>query len=313
MDRLQGMQVFVRVAQHLGFAAAARELRMSAAQVTKHVHALEAALGTRLLDRTTRRVALTEAGRVYLERCLECLQVLEDADASLDELSRQPSGTLRLSAPLDFREHLVPLLAELIAAHPQLVVELRLSNRVVDLVEEGVDLAVRVAHALDGRYVARPFARTRLAVYGARDYLDRHGRPRDPESLAEHGFLVFTEPRPLLELSFRRANADVRVQFRPALLCNDGAALQLALRAGAGLAVAPSFLVHADVAAGRVEALLPDWTLPTFGVYAVYPHRRFVSPKVRVVLEALSARYGDGSRDPWWLPPGLDRGSATGA
>ncbi|MBL8359076.1 MAG: LysR family transcriptional regulator [Rubrivivax sp.] len=300
MDRLHAMQVFVRVAQHLGFAAAARELHLSAASVTKAVSALEAGVGTRLLDRTTRRVALTEAGRIYLDRCIEALQALDDADASLAEFSRQPAGTLRLTAPLDFRESLMPVVADVMAAHPALTVDLRLSNRVVDLVEEGVDLAVRAAHVLDGRYVARPIARTRLAVFGAPAYLRTHGRPAHPDDLAAHRFLVFTEPRPLLELPLRRGADERRVHFAPTMLCNDGDAIRIALRRGLGLAVAPSFLVAPDLADGTVEPLLPGWTLPTFGVYAVYPHRRFVSPKVRVLLDALAARFGDGTADPWW-------------
>ncbi|MFT3957478.1 MAG: LysR substrate-binding domain-containing protein [Piscinibacter sp.] len=300
MDRLQAMQVFVRVAQHLGFAAAARELQLSAAAVTKAVNALEAAVGTRLLDRTTRRVALTEAGRVYLERCIEALQALEDADASLAELSRQPAGTLRLTAPLDFRASLMPVVADVMAEHPAMGIDLRLSNRVVDLVEEGVDLAIRAAHALDGRYVARQIACTRLAVFGAPAYLRTHGRPAHPNELAAHRFLVFTEPRPMLELPFRCAGDECRVRFTPAMLCNDGDAIRIALRRGLGLAVMPSFVVAPDLVEGGVEPLLHDWTLPAFGVFAVYPHRRFVSPKVRVLLDALAAHFGDGTTDPWW-------------
>lgn len=253
MDRLQAMQVFVRVAQHLGFAAAARELQLSAAAVTKAVNALEATV-----------------------------------------------GTLRLTAPLDFRASLMPVVADVMAAHPALTVDLRLSNRVVDLVEEGVDLAVRAAHALDGRYVARPVARTRLAVFGTPAYLRAHGRPAHPDDLAAHRFLVFTEPRPMLELPFHRAGEERRVRFAPAMLCNDGDAIRLALRRGLGLAVVPSFVVAPDLAGGEVEPLLNDWTLPDFGVFAVYPHRRFVSPKVRVLLDALAARFGDGTADPWW-------------
>src|SRR5262252_8118397 len=147
MDIVDGMRVFVRVAQRSGFAAAARELRMSPAAVTKHVAALETRVGARLLDRTTRRVALTEAGRVYLERCHECLQAFDDADAAVSELSDAPRGKLRISRP-------------------------------VDLVEEGFDVAIRAAAKLEGDYVARPLAPLRLGVYAAPSYLREHGRPR---------------------------------------------------------------------------------------------------------------------------------------
>src|SRR5258706_2477618 len=139
MDRVQSMEVFARVAQHMGFARAARHLRMSTASVSKHVTALEARVGTRLFDRTTRRVALTEAGRAYLERCQECLQALDDADASVGDLAGEPRGLLRLTAPIDFGETLHPVMIEVMRMHPELGIDLRLSNRVVDMVEEGFD------------------------------------------------------------------------------------------------------------------------------------------------------------------------------
>ena len=300
MDRLQGMKVFVRVAQDAGFAAAARELRMSPAAVTKHVSALEGQIGTRLFDRTTRRVALTEAGRVYLERCLECLQVLEDAEASVSELAKAPKGLLRVTAPVDFGEHLMPVLAEVMSAHPDIAVDLRLSNRVVDLVEEGIDLAVRVAPALDGRYVARPLARSRLVFYASPQYLDRHGRPRRPEELPAHRCLVFAEPRPMEEFVFTRGRRKVRIRLKPVLSTNSGEAFRAALHQGVGVGPMPSFLARRELDAGRIEPVLGDWSLPEYHVFAVYPHRRFVSPKVRVLVDALRARIGDGSQDPWW-------------
>lgn len=304
MDRLQSMKVFARVAQHVGFAAAARELRMSPAAVSKHVSALEAEIRTRLFDRTTRKVGLTEAGRVYLERCLECLQALEDADASVGELAKKPGGLLRVTAPTDFGDRLLSVVADVMSAHPEIAVDLRLTNRVVDLVEEGIDVAVRIAPALDGAYVARQLARTRLAVFAAPEYLARHGRPRRPEDLASHGSLVFAEPRPMTELLFARGRRQVRVKLNPVMTSNSGAALQGALVRGLGLCAVPSFIAREDFAAGRIELVLPDWSLlPEFRVFAVYPHRRFLSPKVAVFVQALRAAYGDGTTDPWWPEP----------
>ncbi len=300
MDRLQSMQVFVRVAQGAGFAAAARGLRMSPGAVSKHVGALEAQVGARLFDRTTRRVALTEAGRVYLERCLECLQALEDADASVGELAKAPKGLLRVTAPIDFGGHLMPVLAGVMQSHPEIAIDLRVSNRVVDLVEEGIDVAVRVAPALDGRYVARQLARSRLAMFAAPDYLRRHGRPRRPEDLAQHRCLVFAEPRPMDEHTFRRGRRKVRVKLNAVMTTNSGEAFCDALQQAIGIGALPSFLARAHVQAGRIEPLLLDWALLDFGVFAVYPHRRFVSPKVRVFIDALRAAFGDGTQDPWW-------------
>jgi DNA-binding transcriptional LysR family regulator len=301
MDKLQAMQVFVRVAQRSSFAAAGRDLRMSPAAVTKHVAALEARIGARLFDRTTRRVGLTEPGRMYLERCIECLQAFEDADAAIGELSREPKGLLRVTAPVDLGHELAPIIARLMNDYPQIRSELQLSNRPVDLVDEGVDVAVRVAAALDGRYVARAVALTRVGVFAAPDYLRRHGRPRRPEELARYRALVFLEPRPRDEWVFERGGESVRVKFDGFMTSNFGAALSMASAAGAGVVVAPSFVTCADLASGRLELVLPEWrVLPELRVYAIYPHRRFLAPKVKAFVEALLVAYGDGTRDPWW-------------
>jgi DNA-binding transcriptional LysR family regulator len=296
MDQLQGMKVFVQVAQHASFATAARNLRLSAPAVSKHVASLEARIGTRLFDRTTRRVGLTEAGRVYLERCLECLQSLEEADASVRELANDPTGLLRVTAPIDFGEHLVPVVADVMNANPGVVVDLKLTNRVIDLVEEGVDAAVRVARSLDGQFVARPIARTQLAIFGSPEYLNRRGRPRAPEDLAAHRSLVFAEPRAMDELLLAKGRREVRVHR------------------GVGLAVQPSFVAGRDLAAETIEHVLPEWTLPELRVFVIYPHRRFLSPKVRVFVEALRAAFGDGARDPWWpdAPRAVGRSRARG-
>jgi DNA-binding transcriptional LysR family regulator len=180
------------------------------------------------------------------------------------------------------------------------VVDLRLSNRVMDMVEEGIDVGVRIAHSLDGGYVARPLARTRLAIFGAPAYLRRHGRPGTPEELSSHRSVVFTEPRPMQELLFAQGSREVRVKLNAVMMSNDGEALLSALRRGVGLGAFPSFMARGDVEAGRIEPVLQGWSLPEYRVFAVYPHRRFVSPKVRVFLEALTASFGDGTGDPWW-------------
>lgn len=294
------MRVFVRVAQGEGFAAAARDLRLSTATVSKHVSALEGQLRTRLFDRTTRRVALTEAGRVYLERCLEALHALEDADASVGELAKEPTGVLRVTAPFDFGEHLVGIIGGVLRAHPSLSVDLRLSNRVIEMVEEGVDVGIRIAQSLDGRYVARPLARSRLSVYASPAYLDRHGRPTRPEDLEAHRCLVFAEPKPLDNLVFTRGRRRVAVKLGAAIMSNGGTELWLAARQGLGLMVCPSFIAGGDLAAGRLEVVLRDWSLPEYRVFAVYPHRRFLAPKVKAFLEAATSAIGDGTRDPWW-------------
>lgn len=302
MDSVQNMRVFARVAQLGGFSAAARDLHLSGAAVTKHVAALEARVGARLLNRTTRSVSLTEAGRIYLERCLECLQAFDDADASVGNFSSAPRGLLRLTAPIEFGNiHLPPLIAAFTARHPQITIDLHLSNRIVDLVEYGMDLALRFASGLDAGYVARHLATARGAFWASPGYLREHGRPRKPEDLARHRTLVFAEPAPRDDVLFVRGNKKVRVKLTPAILSNSGEALMECACHSAGIALAPSFLAAPAYAAGRVEPVLLDWTTFNGRLFACYPHRRFLSPKVAAFLEFLLATYGhDPSRDPWW-------------
>lgn len=301
VDKLQTMKVFVRVAQRAGFAAAARDLAMSPAAVTKHVAALETRVRARLFDRTTRKVGLTEVGRAYLERCLECLQAFEDADAAVNQLGGRPAGLLRVTAPVDVGQSIMAALSRFMKAYPDVVVDLQLSNRPVDLVDEGFDVAIRVAPALTGQYVVRPLAMVGIGIFGSAEYLRVHGRPRRPEDLARHRMLVFTEPRPREEWVLERAGKQVRVKLEPAMLSNNAHALMSALRDGVGLCMIPSFLAGQDAAAGRLELLLTDWTVvPRFRMCALYPHRRFLPAKVRLLVEALRSELGDASRDPWW-------------
>jgi DNA-binding transcriptional LysR family regulator len=302
MDPVHSMRVFARVAQRGGFAVAARELHLSAAAVSKHVAALEERVGARLINRTTRSLCLTEAGTVYLERCLECLQAFDDADASVSEISRAPRGLLRMAAPVEFGNvHVPPLIAAFCARYPQITIDLQLSNRMVDLVEQGIDLALRFAPSLDAGYVARHLATTRGAFWASPEYLRIHGRPKKPEDLQQHRLLLFSEPAPLDEMLFVRGNKKVRLKLRPAMLSNGGQALMEAACLSVGIVFAPSMLAGVAWSAGRLQPLLHDWTTYTGRLYACYPHRRHLSEKVRALLEFLRATYGDDpSVDPWW-------------
>lgn len=304
MDSVLSMRVFARVAQLGGFSAAARDLRLSGAAVTKHVIALEERIGARLLNRTTRSVSLTEAGRTYLERCLECLQAFDDADESVGELAHAPRGLLRLTAPVEFGNvHLPPLLAAFNARYPQITIDLHLSNRTIDLVESGMDLGLRVTTSLDASssYVARPLASSRGAFWASREYLRAHGRPRRPEDLTKHRCLVFAEPALYDEVSFTRGKQRVRVKLVPAMQSNSGQALLECACHAAGVVLLPSFLAAPAYAEGRIEPLLLDWSTFNGRLFACYPHRRHLSQKVAVLIEFLRGVYGDDpTADPWW-------------
>jgi DNA-binding transcriptional LysR family regulator len=308
MDAVQMMRVFARVTQRASFAAAAEDLRMSRASVSKHVAAIEERLGVRLLDRTTRSVSVTEAGRVYLERCLECLQAYDDSEAAIGGMTAEPKGLLRVAAPFDFARHLPALITAFMKAHPAIDLDLRLSNRTLDMVDEGIDVYLRITNSLDAESIARPLATTRLGLWGARSYFQKHPRPRTPSDLAHHRFALFNEPPVLDEWTFERGRKRVRVRLRPRIVANSGDMLVAAVCSGVAMAVIPSFLLppeHADL----IEPVLLEWSLGQRGVYAVYPHRRFVPSKVRAFVDYLRAASGDSSRDPWWpatIPaPGL--------
>ena len=294
VDSLKTMQVFVRVGQRSGFAAAARDLRMSPAAVTKHIAALEKRLNARLFDRTTRQVALTEAGRVYLERCLACLQAFDDADNSVRQLTLSPRGLLRVTAPVDLQHDLPPIVARFLAAHPAVTVHLNLTNRPVSLVEEGLDVAVRVASpSLSGDYVARLLAPLPMGVAASPAHLREHGRPHKPQDLAHHRNLVFIEPQPRLRWTFARGGARTEVTVNPVLSTNSGTALVVAAAADAGITIAPIFTLRPFLEAGSLVLLLTDWKIePDLRLFAVYPHRRFLSPNVTSFVEALRQGLG---------------------
>lgn len=293
------MRVFSRVAQRASFAAAAEDLRMSRASVTKHVAALEEKHGVRLLDRTTRSVSMTEAGRAYLERCLECVQAYDDSEAALGGLATEPKGRLRVVAPFDLSRHLPDILARFMAEHPAIDLDLRLSNRTLDMVDEGADVYIRVSNALERDSIARRLATTRFGLWGSRSYFRKHARPRTLADLTEHRFALFNEPPILDKWTFVRHRKRTTVTLRPAVVANSGEMLAAAVCNGVALAVLPSFVLPSDRIA-QLERVLPEWSIGERGVYAVYPHRRFVPSKVRAFVEFFRTALGDGTRDPWW-------------
>jgi DNA-binding transcriptional LysR family regulator len=293
------MRVFTRVAQRASFSAAAEDLRMSRASVTKHVAAIEERLGVRLLDRTTRSVSVTEAGRVYLERCLECLQAYDDSEAAIGGLAAEPKGPLRVAAPFDFIRHLRDLIAGFMAAYPAIELDLRLSNRTLDMVDEGIDVYLRITNTLGAESIARRLATTQLGVFGARSYFQKHPKPRTPSDLARHRFALFNEPPVLDEWTFERHGKRVKTRLRPSTIANSGEVLIAAVFSGATMGIIPSFLLIPERMAD-LELVLPEWSLGQRGIYATYPHRRFVPSKVRAFVDFFRTALGDGKRDPWW-------------
>ena len=312
LDQVTSMRVFTRVAAAGSLAAAGRALGLSQTMVTKHVDALEARLGVRLMQRSTRRLTLTEAGRSYLDACGRILARIEEAEQEASAGQVEPRGLLRMNVPVPFgTRQIAPLLGAFIARHPQVSVELGLNDRLVDLIEEGWDLAVRIGVLRDSSLVARRLAPCRTVVCASPAYLEAHGRPRTVADLAGHNCLGYTLSD---RLSASRwgfgLDGVVVANVTGSLRSNNGEALRVAALAGLGVIYQPSFLVSDDLRADRLVALpLDHETMAAGHVHAVFRPDRHLPPKSRAMIEFLAEQFG---RDPPWDRQ-LDRGQSCGS
>jgi DNA-binding transcriptional LysR family regulator len=289
--RLDEIAVFIEVVRKRSFVRAAEQLGASVSAVSRSVAALEARLGVRLLQRTTRSVGLTEAGGAYFSRCEALLAELESAEAEASALGDELQGRLRVSAPSGLgMTHLVPALPEFLARHPKLTVDLDLSNRFVDLVEERYDLAIRTGTLRDSRLVARRLGSNRRRLAASRDYLARHGAPRHPRELARHACLVLdiTDHPDRWDLQRRGETAAMNVSGP--LRSNNALALHDACSRGLGIALLPGFALAEDFAAGRLVHVLPQWATEEQGIYAIYPGYRFIPAKVRALVDYFAGK-----------------------
>lgn len=292
MDRLQSMAIYVQVVELGSFAAAAKAANLSATMIAKHVAALERRLGSRLLYRTTRRHGLSEVGKLYYDRCKALLADVEAAESSVSLLQGSPRGTLRVTAPVSFgARRLAPAMAEFLRLYPDVSVDLSLSDRVVDLVEEGTEVAVRIGHLADSRLVARPLQSYRSLLCAAPAYLRRCGMPRSPADLTSHTCLGFSYARSQGRWRLIRGREERTVRYSPRLLANNGEALRQAALAGAGILLQPEVLLGDDVAAGKLVRLLPAWTLPERPMHLVHAKDRHMTPKLQRFIEFMLQRF----------------------
>ena len=288
MDNFTGMAVFARVVEANSFTEAARRLGMSKAAVSKQVSKLEERLGARLLNRTTRRLSLTEVGAAFYERCARIVAEAEEAELAVTRLNATPRGTLRIDAPVNFgMQYLAPLLPPFMLQHPDLRVDMSFNDRFVDLVEEGCDLAVRIGQLPDSSLVARKLAETRSVICAAPSYWDRHGRPHDPSELAIHDCFAYSYLATGSEWRLQGPAGNVAVRVSGSLAANNGDVLRQAAVAGLGVVAMPVFIVCDDLRDGRLEPVLRDWEPATRGIYAVYPQNRHLSAKVRAFVDHL--------------------------
>jgi DNA-binding transcriptional LysR family regulator len=288
MDRLTSLTAFVRVVDSGGFSAAGRRLNMSTTMVSNHVQALEDRLGARLLNRTTRKVSLTEVGQAYYERCVQILADIEQADDIAGALQSTPRGTLRIYTHTHMVPFVAPVVAEFLKSYPEVKVDLSMGERTVDLIDEGIDLAVRMVPPPDSSLIVRSLATWRHVLCCSPAYIEQHGRVQQLSELDQHDCVRHVNYPYQDEWRFvdrKAAPASVRVSGR--LTTNSGEALRVAALEGVGICLAAGFLVHADLEAGRLVRLLPEYRPVELSMNAVYPHRHHLSAKVRTFIDRL--------------------------
>jgi DNA-binding transcriptional LysR family regulator len=301
MDRLTEMEAFATVVDQGGFTDAARRLGLSKSAVSKHVSSLESRLGARLLNRTTRRVSPTEVGLVYYDRARRVLTDAGEADAAVSALQSAPSGLLRVSAPTCFgAAHVAPALGGFLGAHPEVSVGLALADRLVEIVSEGFDLAVRVGEMEDSSLLVRKLATCHRQLVAAPDYLRRHGHPERIDDLPRHALLHFAAQAGGAVWRITAPSGERRqIRAQGRITVNDGRSLLAACEAGLGIAFLPSYLYGEAMRAGRVAPAIPGLAPETLSVSAVYPPGPHTQPKVRAFIDFLAHRFRGRGAEEW--------------
>lgn len=291
MNRWEGLDEFVAVAECGQFTAAAERLGLSSSQVSRQIARLEERLHTRLFYRTTRKVALTEAGHTFLQHCQRLQDAREEALNAIGDLGSEPKGLLRMTCAVAYGERfIVPLVTAFMALHPRLCVDIELSNRTLDLVQDGFDIAIRLGRLQDSRMLATRLAPRRMYLCASADYLQRYGRPHSLSELARHNCLIGSSDVWTFQLEGREASQRINGNWR----CNSGQAVLDAALAGLGLCQLPDYYVLEHLRSGALVSLLDNHQPPNTAVWALYPQQRHLSPKVRQLIDAL--RYGLAQR-----------------
>jgi DNA-binding transcriptional LysR family regulator len=298
MDRITSMTSFVKVVDTGGFSSAARALNLSPSVVTNHIQSLEERLGVRLLNRSTRKVSLTEVGHAYYDRCVRIIAELDDADQVAEALQSKPRGNLRLNTAVAIPAIIAPVIAEFVALYPEASVSVVATGRMVDLVEEGFDLAIRVTPVQTSSLIVRRLASFRFVVYGAPDYFASRGKPERPADLARHNCMSFPDGPWGTDWQF---DIDQVVPIAGNLQANNVDSLRLAAVLGQGLIYIPTFLVCDELKSGRLVPVLSEFSTVERSIDAIYPHRQHLSAKVRSFIDLLAKHFHGAS---WAGPDG---------
>jgi DNA-binding transcriptional LysR family regulator len=293
MDRLVAMRQFATVVETGSFSAAAKRLNMGQPAVSKTIANLEEFLGVRLITRTTRAQVLTEAGKRYYERVRVVLDEADAAEAAARDAARSLAGRLRLAAPPTYAAlHMLPRLHEFLDAHPELSIDLILDDRWIDLVEQGVDLAIRLGRPADSSLVARKLGTSQRLLVASARYLDQHGAPESPDALMSHRVLAYSQFDGPSAWSFTRGTATVSVAIQPTVRVSAADAMRSCVLSDLGIGMGSRLMFAPELADGRVRAVLPDWGLPTIDVWAMLPSGRRASQRARVFLQWLEGLIG---------------------
>jgi DNA-binding transcriptional LysR family regulator len=288
MDRMLEMTTFVKVVDSGGFSAAARALSVSASVVTTHIQTIEDRLGVRLLNRTTRHVSTTEAGKVFYDSCVRILAEVDEAERAAQELQSSPRGTLRLNVDVAIPRLIAPVVAEFTMLHPAVSVIMAMTNRMVDLVEEGFDLAIRVIPLPDSSLMIRRLAHFGFVACGAPAYFARQGVPKEPADLANHNCMIYSDSPWRKQWEFIDADGkDLFVPISGNLQANNSDALRFGALHGQGLMYTPRFLVADDLKSGRLVPILTEFQTAELTIDAIYPHRSHLPAKVSSFIDLL--------------------------
>tara|TARA_B100000678_G_C18131971_1_gene471092 strand:+ start:1 stop:930 length:930 start_codon:yes stop_codon:yes gene_type:complete len=302
MDRALEMQVFCTVVDKGSFVGAAQPLGMSKAAISRYVSGLEERLGVRLLHRTTRRLSLTDEGRQFYHQAKDVLAMMDAAEETVSSAAPEPSGVLRINAPVSFGIlHLAPIWADFMKAFPQVELDIILNDRLVDLVEEGFDAAVRIARMESSSLVGRRLAGTRMCLCASPAYLASHPELRTLADLTEHGVVAYTNFASGNDWLFQGPRGPESVRTRSLVRCNNGDTCRSIALAGGGISLQPSFMVAEDLRAGKLVEILPEYQSIELGIYVVYPSRKHLPPKVRVLVNFLVERFAQPG---WDIGPG---------
>ena len=293
MDKLTSMRVFATVARFGNFAAAARELSISRAMATKHVMHLEDSLKVQLINRTTRSMHLTEAGQAYLERCTQILEEIEETEMSVTQLNSEPRGTLRLTSPPAFGKlYLASLITKYVEHYPNVKFDLVLTDQSIDIIEWGLDLAFFLGSLQDSNMIVRRIMTTKMIVCAAPSYLEKYGVPRTPKQLEEHRCLSNPNLPPFQTWKFRESGKEITIRPDGPLQCNSPDALRTAGIDGLGLIMMPAYTLENDFKNGKLQPVLTDYEGEVIDMYAIYPHRRHLSAKVRTFIDFVQEHFG---------------------